>query len=81
MSISSIDFFSVFPPGVADRLQALDDAQQKILDLGDTMTDLSDVLKSLEDKMADHESLGAGARDTKHLATLRVRQIAIMLKQ
>ena len=57
--------------GVGERVQALEDTQQKLSEFSDLEQDLASSLKKFEEKMAAHRTLGVAGKDSKYLDKMK----------
>ena len=64
--------FKILHTGVADRLQALEDAQLKLAEVEDAYGDLDIAMKDLEEKVTNEQTSGT----VKDLDSLRVSSTA-----
>ena len=54
------------------QVQGLEDTQQKLYELSDTVQDVNATLRRIEDKMESHRALGPASKDSKHLDKIKV---------
>jgi hypothetical protein len=57
---------------VSDRSSKLEDLNQQVAEIQDMLTEANSTLTKWEDKMAAHNSLGASAKDPKHVDKIKV---------
>ena len=57
---------------VTERSAHLEDLNQRLAEVQDTLAEANSALSKWEDKMSAHNSLGPGAKDPKHIEKIKV---------